>query len=606
MINKVKVALFIALMQCSASILVAEQNEDLARINAELKVIDPSSVDRIAQLKLLRRSLVREIARMQDNSLIIKPVEVPVQPPLIPIGGGTDLIILKSKINAVFQAFIDSQRLEGQNLVQAQSMELYFAQLLAKFNAADIETRQQIKIEIILFTEAARLLKAKLQLFTVRPNFVRLYFGSVHLGLVDEHSIDTIFTTSLHNFYKSQALKSLIQALKKEMLLAEKNILHEKNFIYAQINDVITDALLGTLLREEIIDLACGCLGRQIKLKQHPVYSAVSVVFTENFMDLIQQYFDLEISFKASPILNLAPQDNLVKIFSDKADVLMAGFLPHTQSAIDLSNNGVSAWASLFISKIILLKRSFVVRLHAANSMQGDKISQVVYFKHSMLLQDPQFNEATMLPSLCTYVSRYENLVMRFLGGQIGSEIDFYCEHYALLSHLQALVAKIAPREIFNWRTYLPRSGPGLYIVTLNSMIEVLQIIQKKLKNDDGIIAVTQNLLTGLLTGNVSGQAGNQGGITFDQLKSILSGGPNTNDTVGRLAACVSPLVLRALINWSNSGGPAHVVLQAPGLVAPTKNKDLGIFELLAQQNLELAQKVEAGGSVLASIADGK
>lgn len=604
MINKIKVAFFIALMQGAASIVIAEPQEDLARVNADLEVVDPSNVDRIAELKREKRALIRKIGGMQDN---LVPAPVLQQPPLVVADAGIDVIVLKSKINTVFQGFIDSQRLEGQNLVQAQSMELYYAQLLAKFDAADAETRQQIKTEIITFTESARLLRGKLQLLTVRPNFVRLYFGSVQLGLVDEHSLDNIFTSSLHNVYRSQALKASVLAVKQEVQQAEKNILHEKNFIYTQVNDVVTDALLATLLGEEIIDLTFGCLGRQIKLKQHPVYSVISVVFSENFMNLIQQYFDLEATFKAAPTVNLVPQNTVVKRFADQADVLMAAFLPHTQAVTDVADNGMSPWASLFISKIILLKRSFIVRLQATKGMQENKVSQAVYFKHSMLLQDPQFNEATMLPSLRTYVSRYENLVMRFLSDPMVSELDFYCEHYALLSHLQSLVAKIAPKDMFNWRTYLPRSGPGLYVVTLNSMIEVLEIIEKTLKNDDGIITATQNFLAGLLAGNAGVAPGNQAGITADQLKSILSGGGNAKDTMVRLAASFSPLFLNVLMNWGN-GGAAPVALQAPGLVAaPAKKMDLGSFELLAQQNPKLAQKIQDGApTFLASIADSK
>ena len=606
MINKVKVALFIALMQGAASIVVAQPQADLARVNAELITIDPSNVGRIAVLRLEKRALVRAIAGMPEQPAIINPVEAPVlQPPLIAVEAGTDVIVLKSKINAVFQGFIDSQRLGGQNLVQAQTMELHYAQLLAKFDAAAAETRQQIKTEIITFTEVARLLKGKLQLLSVRPNFVRLYFGSVQLGLVDEHSLDNVFTSALDNAYRSQALKASVQAIKQEIEQAGKNIFHEKNFIYAQINDVVTDALLAALLREEIIDLTVGCLRRKINLKKHPVYPVISVVFNEAFMNLIQQYFDLEATFKAAPTVNLVPQNTVVKRFADQADVLMAAFLPHTQAVTDVADNGMSPWASLFISKIILLKRSFIVRLQATKGMLADKTSQAIYFKHSMLLQDPQFNEATMLPSLHTYVSRYENLVMRFLANQITSELDFYCEHYALLGHLRSLVTKVAPSDIYSWRTYiLPRRGAGLYVATISSMIEVLESIELTLKNDDGIITATQNLLAGLLAGNAGVAAGNQAGITADQLKSILSGGGNAKDTMVRLATSFSPLVLNALMNWSN-GGAAPVGLQAPELVAATKKKDLGSFGLLAQQNPELAQKIQAGvPTFLASIVN--
>lgn len=608
MINKVTVALFIALMQAAASIVVAEPHDELARVSKELKAVDRANVARIEELKLEKRALVRAIAGIEDNSVIINSVDAAVlQTPLVAVEAGTGGIILKSKINAVFKSFIDSQRLEGQNLVQAQTMELHYTQLFAKFDAADVETRQQIKTKIITFTEAARLLRGKLQLLSVRPNFVKLYFGSVQLGLVDEHSLDNVFTSALHNVYRSQALKDSVLAVKQEAEDGKKDILLMKNFIYAQVNDVVTDALGATLLREEIIDLTFGCLGRQIKLKQHPIYRVISVVFSENFMDLIQQYFDLEATFKAAPTVNLLTQNTVLKRFADQADVLMAGFLPHTQTVTDLVENGMSAWASLFISKIILLKRSFIVRLQTTKGMLADKMSQAIYFKHSMLLQDPQFNEATMLPSLRTYVSRYENLVMRFLANQIPSELDFYCEHYALLGHLRSLVAKVAPSDIYSWRTYiLPRSGAGLYVATINSMIEVLEIIEKTLKNDDGIITATQNFLAGLLPGNAGVAPGNQAGITADQLKSILSGGGNAKDTMVRLATSFSPLFLNALMNWNN-GGAAPVALQAPELVTATKKKDLGSFGLLAQQNPELAQKIQDGvPTFLASIMDSK
>ncbi|MBM3886453.1 hypothetical protein FJ364_00860 [Candidatus Dependentiae bacterium] len=565
----------ITLMVVSFSVISAHQAEITDRYNAilhELKTIDSNDLARINQLNDEKEKLLALLAGENDvvqseGSVKIKDNDDQS------IGIASDILILKTKIEAVFQRFVDVKKLGLQDVVLLETMQLYFNEKLSSFDQATAENQSFIKTEIFAFVESARLLRSKLQLLSVNAKILNLHFSSLLMRNVDEYKLDGFFIQILHEYLKKRAYKEWIQKIHQAWIEADQENTDLNDLIYSRINKLVSQEMLNKFVDEELIDLhTYSCLGWKMSLTDHPMYSVVMTIFDASFIDLVQRYFDLEEIFKEIPILNAIEQKTLVARFVTDAEALMAAFLVYEQH-----NEAVSVelkqWINLFISKIIVLKRDFLVRLHVTQHMEKEALSKEVYFKHIVLLKDPQYEVLSTVSNFKSYVNRYENLIMRFLSGQIEPKLDFYCEHYALLSHLKTVVAKNSPSIV---GTYVFSRGDGRYVSLLKAMIEVLESIEKTVKSDDGIVTATQNLVAHLLgdNGALSGDAkAGSLGLTPDQLKSILGGTSNGNmkDVLLRVAAYVSPLLLKGLMGNNNQAKEASenkkaafVAVQAP------------------------------------------
>jgi hypothetical protein len=411
-----------------------------------------------------------------------------------------------SKVSLVFDRFMDMKLLGQEAFVLAQIMKNSFTRLLdAQLLTAEAKAR------ITYFVEAAGLLKCQVQILTVRPNMLRQYFNNLVVPRIEEHYLNDLYVQILYEMYKSSELSRLVADFDQAAL----NI----HSIHQEVSTLVVDTMFEVLHREDIVDLSplyysvgvpyCGSLSvrrhRQPTIKKLPLY-----VFSKNslsywvdcdsqIIDLIQKYFDLEFMAKAAPALSQAEKDRLMPRFIKQADALREQFLKQEVSYL---NKGLKIWTNLFVGKIVLLMRDLMVRMHVTSTMHKSAVVQDVYFKHMVIVKDQMFDELTLYPKLRGYVSRYESLVTRFLSEQQEAKLDFWCELYALHNHFSNRVIASKPTGVFLWLKEkvgmeCKRVEDEKYYPVLENMAQVLELIEKALKPDPGIL---QNVLGNILT----------------------------------------------------------------------------------------------------------
>jgi hypothetical protein len=291
-----------------------------------------------------------------------------------------------------------------------------------------------------------------------------------------------------------------------------------------------------------------------VPLLRHPLSAALAVEFDSELVDLMQRYLDVELLIKKAPRLNEQERELLIQKVAVQAHEIMSLLLNKQGGTAD------SRWVDFYIGKLAVLCRGMMVRMYTLKQLHSNEAVQEVYFKHMVLVKDPLFNELASRSTVRGYASRYENVVMRFLSNQIGVELDFYAEQYALIEHLKALLTKSTPT---GWtKHWMPLQGLGIYIDTFKSMIAILEIIGKTFKPDNGAwAAAAKNIVSSLVAGDAKVQNVNMDGLSQAQIMAILQSGSG-KEIVANIVAQVGPQVVQAVLSrWNNK---ADVSASAP------------------------------------------
>lgn len=495
----------------------------------------------------------------------------------------SEKIILKAKLDLVFHRFA-MHHLGDHEVVLAEIMEREYANKLAAFDGASREQQQQIRAEIIGFVETARVLFFKLQLLMASPMLTQTLFGDFSIAHIDRQRLSGIFVKVLHTAYHAAP---------------------------SRVDSVLVDVLST----EKIIQTSWNTPFRNKKIRR-----LFTITFQPSLIDLMQQVLDLEGEIEAIPTMKALQYDAFVKKFIQRADALMGELLQREASLQDCGD-AAAPWVKLFVSKLILLKRTMLVRVQLARDVKHDQSRREVHVKHNLIVHDTLFHEIMSVPQLSGAAKRYESLVSRFLMGQMTSE--FCCEHQELLIHLRGLVTRIVPScsgtyavitaggysliEAFR-ATYTPmipkRKGLEIYVDLLKEMIAVLEEVSKVVNNEGALFSAASSAIAGLLgdkgllaaLGPKEVQFGaTMIGMTPEQLKSVLnSGSSNPKDTVMRLLAHACPVLVSKLLQSIRTRDTVGSMLADAKSGEIAKVSSGTALEAQIKNNPELIEQIEA------------
>lgn len=378
-------------------------------------------------------------------------------------------ITLKSKLNLVFEQFIDRSKLGQDAIVLAEIMH----------KSCNLWQKEKTAC----FVEAARLLKCQMQVLTVRPGLLKQYFN-IDVPCIEEHLLHDIYVQALYLIHTSPKISQLAA---------------DKALMQIDLINFVTDSLSGVLLADGYInfDKALPCVRKSLKKISFYIFikNFLSLLVSSDgqFIDLIQKYLALEHCAKKASITK-----KRLLWFEEKAEELINSFL---KNELDLQNKDFTLWTNLFVGKIVHLLSDLRVRFYVTDVSAKTKSLQDIYFKHSVIIKDPMFNELALFPEIRGYVSRYERLVILFLSEQQDGQLDFCCELYELLSHFRNRVIAAEPTGGYLWLKEkfgfkCKRVGIEKYFLLMKNMTEVLESIEKVLKPDEGML---QNVIGTML-----------------------------------------------------------------------------------------------------------
>lgn len=468
---------------------------------------------------------------------------------------------LATKLDTVFNSFINKNDLDSHAIVLAETMKHYFIVKLEQFN----DTPQAIQAEIIVFVEMARLLLCRMQLIVGSPTLVRTLFGELPLAIVEKKRLNDLFVKALYAVTFTDAALEVPQSDDIDVMA---------KYVRGALVYLKPWPLVDVLVREGVITDSWRIDYHAHRTARH-MASVFSVLFSTHLIDLMQQFINLEKNIETiSSLKNSQQDDAFVRTFVLQADGLISKLLKE-YAVLHKQNDAAAVWANLFIGKTILLKRSMLVRVQVARGGKYEKMRREVYIKNDVLAQDPLFNEVIFIPALSGYASRYETVVTNFLMGKIDPAIDYYRDHQMLLAHLRSLVAKITPQ---GWRTYVCGvTGNGVYASLFNNMITILEDIGRALQFGDSMFGAAQGFIADLLSdkGLLAGLAGKELqvgasklGLSIEQLRTVLnSSAGDPKEVVLRLIAHASPLLLRGIVDYVRNpeSKPVLKVVSPPG-----------------------------------------
>lgn len=562
---KLQVGLFfiVAGLIAGVPLRAANQEELATRYEAVRALRDAATSDEARQgYDAQLDAIIRELAYGAAVSVDVQPQPSTQQVEQLPVAvapeSDTDedlKTILETKLDTVFQSFINKNDLDSNAIVLADTMKHYFIVKLEQFDVSP----QAVQAEIIIFVEMARLLLCRMQLLVGSPMLVRKYFGELPISLIDKKRLSDLFVKALY--------AATIDDDAMDRIVKHAPQTNDSGVIVKYARGALVAALtpwpLVTVLAQEGVVSNSWRVDWRLRWPARQMAAVFNVVLSFDLVDLMQQYLNLENSIAMIPDLKNLQQDAFVRKFILQADALINKLLKE-YSVLARKHDVAAEWANLFIGKTILLKRAMLVRVQVARGGKYEKTRREVYVKNDVLTQDPLFNDVLFIPELRGYASRYESLVTRFLMGQTDAAIDYYRDHQMLLAHLRTLVGKITPQ---GWRVYVYGvTGNGLYAPLINNMINILEDIGRALQYGDSMFGAAQGFVADLLSdkgllvglgGKELQAAASKLGFTPEQVKTLLAGASgNPKEFVLRILAGASPLLVRGIMDYvSNSAG---------------------------------------------------